>query len=142
MEHQGKGPSSALPPPSTPTPASSEFLQFDTDFECGNLERVEKVLQSHSHNPGDRETHTAHIEEYYLTLTNDPQSVNTNGNSNNTNTNGNNCNSSSSNPGNTNTNPNSKTIQLQHNQWFHFRVRNMKPSIIYKFKIVNMTQPK
>lgn len=109
---------------STPTqPQSYEFLHFDTLFESGNLERVEKVLCSQSI---DRETHTAHIEEYYVTLTNDPLKQCFNGTSGETKA-----------PSATSAHSN-----ILHNQWFLFRIRNMKPSVIYKFKIINMTQPK
>lgn len=78
-------------------------LQFDANFENGNLEKVDKVSLSEGSN----------IEEYYITLTTDPQINNNTDNNNN---------------------------HIEHSQWFHFRIKNIKPNMIYKFKIINLTQ--
>ena len=87
-------------------------LQFDANFENGNLERVEKVQQ----------TEQEGVEEYYITLSYDPQPQSAMSRSDNDND----C------PTNNNA--------VNHAQWFHFRVQNVKANVTYKFKIINMTK--
>ena len=96
---------------------STLSLQFDSNFENGNLARVEKVISNEDSNS----------EEYYLTLSLDPL-VESNTNTNTTNS--------------ANSNNTSNNGVARHTQWFHFRIKNVKSNVNYKFKIVNMTTPK
>lgn len=90
---------------------NSTYLQFDSNFENGNLERVDRVLSSESTDYGSP------IEEYYLTLTNDPI------------------------PNPRGWDSADGRVDMQHARWFNFRVLNAKANVTYKFKIINMTAP-